>query len=240
LQSKGNGVNKHIASLIAALWLCLTILMAAAPAHASDFFIVPGQRIGYVAIGESRASVLRSLNRPSKRRKIPGSIEIDTWLGGALQPADAGCTEGKTYYSNYLTVFYKNGRVIQIEATSAKFHTKTGLSTSSDAGSGWGRQFRHRREIDYTWTATDDPEYSCPAAGHLLFYGDDIAKGIAWKQGSWGDLAPGPGPSPEAIVVTRPGHKLLLNPNDADGYAGTIPDERSPAQMPTGFKMPLR
>ena len=209
------------------LWpLMLIFLLPISAAFAGDFRIVPGQRIGTVTLGMSRPSVHALLHTPSTTHITPHGLILDTWFshGPASNPGGSDSLK-----HDYLTVFFKRGHAVQIEASAAKFRTATGLSTHSSAHD-FAKQYPHfqdpytdRNSNPYV-TGNSDPSASSPAAKHVLAYGDAVGQGIAWKYGAWGDLAPEPDPSEqEAVIVHVPGQTVLLNPNDGLPYSGTGP-----------------
>ena len=206
--------------------LLLAVLLLAPAAFAGDFFIVPGQRIGTVTLGMDRASVHTLLHAPSTTHQAHGLI-LDTWLSQGLLTTDPNGYGGLK--RDYLTVFFRNNHVVQIEVSAAKFKTANGLSTRSSAHA-FDKQYPHFQEPHkqpdgnpYVWD-NSDPSASSPAAKHFIAYGDAVREGIAWKYGAWGDLAPDPDPSEmESVIVHLLGQTVLLNPNDGLPYSGTGP-----------------
>lgn len=217
------------APLLAAFLLLLT-----AAAQAGDFRVVAGQRIGTVVLGMDRPSVHTLLHSPSATRRLPNGVILDTWLSPQLLTPGFNQEQGLKH--NYLSVFFRHGHAVQIAVTSPQFTTASGLSTRHSA-----HDFA-KHYPDYTQPHRQryapgpnglgplnygpiSPDSSSPAGKHFVLYGDAIKKGLAWKYGAWGNLAPDPDPNRplEAVIVHLPGQVVLLNPNDGLPYAGTAP-----------------
>ncbi len=216
------------------LWpLILTFLLIASAAFAEDFVIVPGQRIGMITLGMSRAAVHTRLSTPSTVRRVQGMV-LDTWLSPLPLPKSAA-EQGIYLKHDYLTIFFQQGHAVQIEVSSPRFRTAAGLSTNSPV-----RAFEKRYPRHYTPRFTDSPfvfyyftagDETSPAPKHFVDYGEALVPhetrrrvtlGIAWKYGAWGALAPEPYEGhQEAIVVYFSGSKVRLNPNDGLSYSGT-------------------
>ena len=206
--------------------LILAILIVASPLQAATsmrFRIVPGERLGSVVLDESPDAAARLLGKPSYVRRLGRGLVIETWLSHGFIPLkelSAGDANRKRkVYRHYYSVFFKQRRAVQIEATSPQFSTAGGLSINNSTSLKWQVQYKVYQTIVHTWLASS-PDMDSPACKHIMVYGDAIGQGIAWKSGAWGCLAPDPGDEAEAIVVHRRGHKVLLNPEDADDYAG--------------------
>jgi len=187
-----------------------------ASARAGDYQIVPGKRIGQIEIGMTRDTVSRILGKPSRTRRLHGGEEIDTWLSAT--PVTPTAFAARALKRNYVSVFFQDRRVVQIEASSPRFAVG-GLTTDTNAEA-WQRRYSPSRSFMHMWLATN-PDMNAPACKHYLQYRDAVPAGLAWKQGAWGCLAPEPGRQPETIIVHAPGGRVRLNPNDADDYSGT-------------------
>jgi len=208
--------------------LALAILIAASPLQAGipmGSRIVPGERLGSVVLGESPHAAVKQLGKPSYVRRLGGGLVIETWLSHGFIPLkelSAGdAMRKRKVYRDYYTVFFKQERAIQIEATSPQFSTGDGLSINNSTSLKWQVRYKPYQTIVHTWLASS-PDMDSPACKHILVYGDAIGQGIAWKSGAWGCAAPEPGDEAEAIVVHERGHRVLLNPEDADDYAGRV------------------
>ena len=213
--------------------LTLAISLLASVAFAGDFVVVPGQRIGSVRLGMSRTSVHALLHTPSTTHTAPHGLVLDTWLGHQLLTTDPNGDKGLKH--DYLTVFFRRGRAVQIEVSAAKFRTASGLSTRSSADA-FTKQYLNYQTPHFApdetinwdghhfFEGAFDPAASSPAPKHYVVYGDAVRQGIAWKDGAWGGLAPEPDLSQqEAVIVHVPGQPVLLNPNDGRPYSGTGP-----------------
>ncbi|MGI4790050.1 MAG: hypothetical protein ACRYFS_14510 [Janthinobacterium lividum] len=218
------------------LLLIFALLLLTSTAFAGDFVIVPGQRIGTVALGMDRTSVHTLLHKPSTTHMAHG-IVIDTWLSHRLLKFYEG---GKgALKHDYLTVFFQRSHVVQIEVSAAKFKTASGLSTRSSAND-FAKCYPNCQPSSFApdasihlvsvnpyvdYGVTGDPNYSSPAGKHFSSYGDAMKQGIAWKYDAWGDAAPDTDPSGglAAVIVHVPGKHVLLNPNDGRPFSGTGP-----------------
>lgn len=207
--------------------LSCALLLLSRMAMAGDFQIVPGQRIGTVVLGMDRASVRTLLHRPSATRHLKDGMVLDTWLSKAPRPR-SDWTSG--FKRDYLTVFFRHGRAVQIEVSSTRFHTARGLSTKS-AARRWEKAYRpyfsdydNGDKLPYVFH-NPDPDAGSPASKHYVALEDDVRRGVAWKFGAWGNLAPDPDPNDglEAAIVHLPGQRVRHNPNDGLPYSGTGP-----------------
>ncbi len=186
-------------------------------ASAAGFVVVPGKSLGSISLGMSEDQVRAKLRDPAEFAKTPDGVLVEVWFGKAKL---SGKGEDSFLRRNYLAIYYRDEKVIQIEATSKAYQTTTGLSTGTAVKS-WAAQFSAHSDSNKV-IPNLDPE-GLPAAKHLLYYGDAITSGLAWKQGAWANLWPEPGPDAglESIIVHMPGKKLILNPLDERPYAGT-------------------
>ncbi len=217
--------------------LVLALSMLASVAFAGDFVIVPGQRIGTVTLGMDRTSVHTLLHAPSTTHTAPHGLILDTWLSHQQLKSYEGGRGALKY--DYLTVFFRNGHAVQIEASAAKFTTANGLSTHSSAND-FAKRYPNYLTPHFSPNADNhlasgtpyaeyhtrgDPGASSPAGKHFLDYGDAVRQGIAWKYDAWGDMSPDTDPngSLDAVIVHVPGQRVLLNPNDGLPYSGTGP-----------------
>lgn len=206
--------------------LLFALSLLASAAFAGDFVIVPGQRIGTVTLGMDHASVRTLLHAPSTTHQAHGLI-LDTWLSHRLLTTNP--TGERGLKRDHLTVFFRRDHAVQIEVSSPRFKTKTGLSASSSVAD-FAQGYPHFAEPHFP-SRYENPfpgfEYflgaeGMPAPKHFVFYGDAVKRGIAWKYDAWGALAPEPGEGQqEAVIVHLPGQKVMLNPNDGLPYSGT-------------------
>ncbi|MCA1595354.1 MAG: hypothetical protein LC772_02860, partial [Chloroflexi bacterium] len=219
-------MNRMVSVIAAAAWL---FQLHSAAAAGAAFTIVPGQRAGAVALGMTPAAAAHALGPPTRVRRLPAGVILETWIDHRPLPfRESAIRLAKQLKSDYVSVFFQAGRAIQIEVSAAAFTAPGGLNTDRKV-SLFEKAFHPYSMFQCTWKATD-PGGASPACKHLLWYGDDISAGIAWKQGGWGCLAPEPHPQPEALIVHRRGVRTLVNPNDADDYSGTGGRGRKPGR----------
>jgi len=102
--------------------LCLLALGASAQDTADNHVASPGNRIGRVFIGDSKAAVERRLGPPSRKFVLGRGLNSELWR--SKKPGDTG---GR----NTLEVVYRGGVATQIEGTSLVWQTPKGLSLSS-------------------------------------------------------------------------------------------------------------
>jgi len=105
--------------------LCLLALGASAQDTPDNHVAAPGERIGRVFIGDSKAAVERRLGPPSRKIVLGRGLNSELWRG--KKPGDSG---GR----NTLEVVYRSGVATQIEGTSLVWKTPSGLSLSSSRG----------------------------------------------------------------------------------------------------------
>ena len=154
------------------LLACMAMVFCAiGSANADSFTVVPGRSVGKIQLGAARTAVLKILGKPSKSVKWRSGPTQDTWLG-PKPPADQ---YGYADLPDFLNVIYKNNKVVQIEFSSSKFKTSSGISTRSSLA-----QFRSKygkpRVRAYGY---DDPN----GGGYIGYYYDAVAKGIAFEFG---------------------------------------------------------
>ncbi len=108
------------------LFLTATLGLAALGASAQSVpdnrIASPGERIGRVFIGDSRAAVGRRLGPPTKSFDLGRGLSSQMWRSKRV---------GDTGGYNTLEVVYRNGLATQLEGTSLVWKTPSGLSLSS-------------------------------------------------------------------------------------------------------------
>jgi dUTPase len=160
---------------------CFLFLIAAAVA-AQDFKIEPGRRIGKIELGASRAVVHQTLGKPSATYRAPGGMSGEVWMA----------TTG-----NDVRIVYRNGRVVQIKATSSSFATPEGLTTKSSLAE---VQQHYKNLVKIS-------RFAHGSGGGLIDYYDDVRRGIAFEFTSVDSETPNF--KPYAIVVHRPGQRVM-------------------------------
>jgi hypothetical protein len=187
---------------------------ALAPARAvsAAWEVVPGQRIGQVHLGETRAAVHQALKAPDVVRPLGGTLVQERWLSKPVNPSS------RAQPPDYVTVYYQNGVVRQVEVSSWHFETAGGLSTLSRF-SALEAAFPPTR---YVITAFS------PSRGGValrMYYDDDTHHGIAWK----GAIESGMIPDVtgdlqlESLIVHGVNKYVILDPGGHGNFTGTGP-----------------
>ncbi len=85
--------------------------------------VLPGRGIGKIRIGATQQQVRATLGKPKETHRFRGGLAEDRWIGKAT---------GDFHPPVYVSVLYRDGKVAQIEVSSASFATREGLSTESN------------------------------------------------------------------------------------------------------------
>ena len=194
---------KH--GILAVIILVDVLLQASA---SGDWLIVPGKRIGKVTIGMEQADVIGVLGVPHHQEDLEetqrnGSLmRSDTHhspmpvLKGVLQNdwitplALAKDLEEHRplFMHDFVTVYIRNSRAVQIEVRSSRFKTVDGVSTAASAA----KLRKHYPRYKETVCRYRHPSSGgIPAANHFVIYEDAVSDGIAWRYGGFGNLADG-------------------------------------------------
>ncbi len=205
------------------------MVLLARPAVAGDYIIVPGQRIGSVALGLSPQVVHQMLQAPQMVRRVPGGIIEESWLRQLTLAQQHSYRDKGLYWKVlFVNVYFRRGQVTQVEISSPQFHTLKGLSTNSPAGA-FEKQYRayyssdhHDRPLQY---GTLDQLGGYPGYKHVVTIEDAIQAGIAWRYGAWGDLGPDPDPGlQEVVIVHRRGQPVIREPDASNRFVVTSHD----------------
>lgn len=189
----------------------LLVLFAAHRALGSDFRVLPGRQIGVAVLGMTRQQMHKALGRPDETVRLDGGVVREDWLSKAAAPKSY-VEDGLYFKHDFLTAYFRDGRAIQIEVSSPLFKTADGLCTASGAKKFQERYPGYTRIYPHNFRNPDPGGY--PAVKHFLAYEDAVAKGIAWRYGAWGDLAPDPDPSRlETVIVHRRGEPVFIDPD---------------------------
>lgn len=204
-------------------WFSTFVALACAGcARAGDFQIVPGQRIGTVVLGMSRQTVHHILHLPSQaHRRHDGTLQ-ESWLS-RRKISRAAVDEGIYWKWNFVTVYFRHNRVVQVEVNSSRFTTSSKLSTKSSATK-WEKAFKPFRSNAERGTSRDLDGY--PAVKHFMVYDDAVQSGIAWRYGGWANLAPdmdSDGPL-EIAIVHAPGQRVIPDPDGSNRFMLTSVD----------------
>ena len=108
--------------------------------------IVPGERIGRIFLGDSKAAVRRRLGVPFANFNLGSGLTSEVWRG-SNRPDTGG------YYT--LEVVYRRGVVRQIETTNPVFKTTSGFDIDDSLAS-WKRRLGTARVREFTYPAKDD------------------------------------------------------------------------------------
>lgn len=99
---------------------------AAAPRGAGDWLVVPGRRVGAIALHQAADSIFDLFPKPS--------------IGSYTEPGDVGSRCGTDYtigllqdgkHPGFLRVFAKDDKIVGIEAAGARYHMEQGIATNS-------------------------------------------------------------------------------------------------------------
>ena len=210
------------------LFLFCTALLAVSPAFAGDFLVVPGLRIGTVVLNMSRQAIHRTLHRPRFARRLPNDIVEESWLI-PLPP-----TQQHSYYDDgrywkyfFVNIYFRRGHVAQVEVNSPVFKTAGDLSVNRKAVL-FQREYRpyhssNRASGEPLRYGTRDQAGGFPGYKHFVTIEDAVRDGIAWRYGSWGDLAPDPDPSHLEVIIVHPrGRRVLLESDAGNRFVLTL------------------
>jgi hypothetical protein len=212
-------MNHLIALTALALLVC-----PFADAAENDWCIIPGKRVGQILIGMEHAEVLRLLGAPHRQddlgyrydgEELANTLR-DDWISPLPISAHPESGEG-VFMANFLTIYVRDRRVVQIEIRAPRFKTKEGLSSAS-TGIAWRRQFPH-----YKGTFQKFGHASAgglPATKHLITFEDAVGVGIAWRYAVMGNLAPDTDPEErvETVAVHVPGEPMIVDPDGGSRF----------------------
>ena len=102
-----------------------------------DHLIVPGQRIGPIALNATRKQVEAILGAPATTIKMEENSDYSTWRW-AKQPKEAG-------RADFFEIIFQKERVVQIETNASAFALPNGLSIQSPAAD-WSRLWGSKPE----------------------------------------------------------------------------------------------
>ncbi|HWB61063.1 MAG TPA: hypothetical protein VG733_16400, partial [Chthoniobacteraceae bacterium] len=125
--------------------------------------------------------------------------------------------DGYPIMASFVSIYFRDFRVVQIEVSGARFKTTDGLSVKNTATQ-WEKHFP-KFEQSFHKFAHQSAD-GVPATKIFENYEDDVATGIAWYYGGMGDLAPDPDPdgSVTAVVVHKPGEPVIIDPDGGGRY----------------------
>lgn len=203
---------RYMASAI--IFLLSPIPLGQAVFSDSAASIVPGERIGSVHLGMTRAAVHRALLQPQRIHRLTREVIQEIWLRPLTAPELAQERKSARYLRwNYLMIYFRRGRVEQVEASSAAFQLAGGLSVL-DPPLYFRRHFGEFIHSDHEfWNHSPGLK---PAGKHWVWYDDAVGAGLAWKYSAWGNLAHDADPAvrpQDAIIVHEKGQRLLVDPD---------------------------
>jgi hypothetical protein len=174
-----------------------------------NFDVIPGQRIGTAVLGVTRLEMHRTLGEPDISDRLDGGVTREDWLDQSIAP-NFNMSEGFYYKYYFLTVYFRDARAIQIEASSPRFKTKDGLDIASGS-----QKFADRY---HSFTSVTPPCFfnpeGLPACKHFVTYDDAVDDGIAWRYGAWGCMWPEPDPnSVEVVIIHFRGEPVFVDPD---------------------------
>jgi hypothetical protein len=171
----------------AAITTGMTLLLAAlavSPVGAENTRITPGQSIGEIRLGDSRAAVRRKLGKPSKTFTSHGRRAVDHWeRQSALDEVE---------------VVYEGDKACQIEVSADRYKTVSGLSPAGTLAS-VKSVYPKLRSTFYLYNTED---------GKGLEYYDDIRRGIAFVFTSPDTKTPQE-KGIRTVLVHRPGRRAI-------------------------------
>jgi len=202
--------------------LLLITTFATATVSADDTrSIIPGERLGAATIGATRQKIHKTLGHPNTSTRLADGTLREDWLSKHLAP-QAYVRHGLYYKHDFVTVYFRKNHAAQVEASSPAFHTADGLTRASD-----GHRFR---QCYPHFTTIIPPHFSnpapsgCPAPKHFVNYEDATARGIAWRYGAWGGLAPDPSIGQlELVIVHQRGKPVIIDPDGGMRLVWPIP-----------------
>ena len=150
--------------------------------------VVPGRSLGKIRLGATQAQVRATLGKPKQTRRFAGGLAEDRWVGKA---------PSNNTLPVHVSVFYRGGKAVQIQASSAAFRTPEGLSTESNFAQ-FQEAYGPFRVTAYTFEDAVDSYY------------DNPARGFAVTTASQNYILPHY--RPEALIVHAPGVRVIPYP----------------------------
>ncbi|MGB8353593.1 MAG: hypothetical protein WCD79_06885 [Chthoniobacteraceae bacterium] len=191
--------------------------------------IVPGVSIGQVRIGMEHSDVLRLLGTPTLQEdlgagKPKGAIHIkseytglapqkgvirDDWIKPLPVPKEDG---GVAFMSDFVTVYFQNRKVVQIEERVARFKTAEGLSVGSTAND-FRKKYPNYQATEVHYRHPSDDGW--PAYKHTITFEDAVKQGIAWRYGVMANMGADTDPAYplETVIVHAPNGLMIFDPD---------------------------
>ena len=218
--------------LLAALFVLLPRLRAD-----DAWLIVPGKGIGKISLGMPQSEVCKLLGTPNMQNDFEMTNRHASYLkgGNGNVPVAAGVTQSdwttlrpafpaeedgsgaEAFMCDFVTVYVRDAKVVQIEVRSPRFHLAGGLSTTRSS-TDWQKQFP---DTVQTLCRYDHPSAGgYPGTKHFVDFEDAVPAGLAWRYGWFGDAAPDGDPADpiETVIIHAPGAKLLVDPDGGSRF----------------------
>ncbi len=149
------------------------IALSAGEIKLGDHLIVPGKRIGPIALGATRKEVEAILGVPGATVKMEDDSNYSTWRW-EKQPKEKG-------HADFFMLIFQKDRVVQIETNARDFALPNGLSIQSPAAD-WARLWNNhpeRRTVMMSIVGTPM---------HLTWKQVGFALEVPWESRAPGDL----------------------------------------------------
>lgn len=157
---------------------------ASSPSRAATPNVIPGERLGKIRLGMTQSQTRKILGRPTATLHLQNGVTDDVYRSKST--------------GHKLEVLFSRGRVVQIEATSPTFRTKSGLSTQTPL-SVLRRALTNVRYVTYGYGGS---------MGAVKYYIDHVGIGLAFESGGhqddWFEETP-----PQTIIVHRKGVRVI-------------------------------
>jgi len=200
----------------------------------NDWRIVPGERVGQITMGMERAEVIRLLGTPGreddleylydkgqkleylKPRKEGEYKDLlrDDWTVPIRWPNGKEEEYHMENMANFVSIYFRNLRVVQIDVNVGRFKTREGLSAES-TGIAWQKRFPKYTETFHKYFHQSAGGW--PATKIFGDYDDAVSEGVAWYFSCTGDLAPDPDPEGPVTVAVHEANKPVIVDPDGGG-----------------------
>lgn len=170
----------------------ITSQLAQAQSFSSS--VVPGRSLGKICLGYTAAQVHRFLGKPSKTLRLKNGLTDDVYRAKKTQLNPNGDS-----VRDKVEVLYKAGRVVQLEATSPAFFTKSELSIVSTVSALLGSSF-HWRVLVYGYDSDD--------SGWQNYYLMDQRQGLTFEFRGWQEQLMRRS-YPTTLIIHRSGSRVI-------------------------------
>jgi len=203
-------------SFVALVCLCLVPLSFAAD---EDSLIVPGRGVGKITLGMEHNALIKLLGTPTREDDLEDRNENaemkdllrDDWVVSLPVPDEANSPSGR-FMADFVTVYSRDRKVVQIEVRGKRFKTQSGLSIIS-TGLEWKKAFPGSTFVHHQFHHASAGGWPAPK----IMADDDDAKaaGIAWRLIAMGSASPDTDPAEpvDVIMVHAPNVPLIVDPD---------------------------